>query len=264
MGEVVKYKILTLIEDRIFKYMILIFFIILNYEVFLNSGMLSDGSEKFNEILKYTLLINNYTITSTIFGLLIGIYVGSGFIGNDIMSGKIYIMILSFPKRWKYLLGVICGLAVVITGFVFLILLNYFVSTVVLNVSVNIYDLIQCFTYILVNMIVVMIVTAVASIFFSGKASLIVGIAQMAIFNIYTFEKIPFIDYSINISIKTRRILACIAPISNVSPPSIYNDGSLSRYIVTPILVNNMLLYQMIFIFFILIIGVIGFKYKEL
>lgn len=264
MLKVAKYKILTLIDDKLFKFIVVAFFIILNYEVFLNSGMLSDGSENFNQLLKYTLLINNFTITTTVFGLLIAIYVGSGLIGNDISSGKLYIMLTSFPKRWKYLLGNLLGLTIIIVALILLILFNYFVATTVLNVIINVPDLIECFIFMLINMLVIMSATAVTSIFLPGKTSLIVGIIELSIFNIYTFQSIPFLNYGLNININIRRILACFAPITNVSPPSIYSDGNLSRYIVEPIIIGNMVEYQVLFITVILILGIVTFKHKEL
>jgi ABC-type transport system involved in multi-copper enzyme maturation permease subunit len=264
MWKVAKYKILTLLDDKLFKVLVIAFFIILNYNVFLKSGILSDGSRDFNKILKYTLLINNFTIISTMFGQLVGMYIGSGLIGNDIYSGKLYIMLPSFPKRWKYLLGNLFGLIIIVTSFVLLILFNYFVSTTVLDVTVNYSDLLLCFTYIFTNIIVIMTVTAVSSIFIQGKASLVIGLIEMAIFEIYTYQKIPFLDYALNMNISTRRVLACLAPITNVTAPSIYSDGTLDRYMVTPLMINNMFIYQIVFIVLILIIGVISFKHKEL
>ncbi|KYH34426.1 hypothetical protein CLTEP_16590 [Clostridium tepidiprofundi DSM 19306] len=264
MWKVSKYKILTLLEDKLFKFILISFFIVLNYNVFISSGVLSAGSREFNQLLKYTLLINNFTIISTLYGQLVGIYIGTGLIGDDIPSGKLYIMITSFPKRWKYLLGNFLGLLLILLFFLLLILFNYFVCTTILDIVINYSDLVQCFLYIFMNMMVVMIVTAVSSIFILGKVSLIVGLIEMAIFNIYTFQKIPFFGYQLNLNINVRRILACIAPITNVSAPSIYNDGSLERYMVTPILINNMFIYQLIFIFLILILGIISFEYKEL
>lgn len=264
MWKVAKYKILTLLDDKLFKIIVISFFIILNYNVFLKSGILSDGSQDFNKILKYTLLINNFTITATVFGQLIAIYIGSGLIGNDISSGKLYIMITSFPKRWKYLLGDFLGLLIIVVLFVVLILFNYFVCTTVLDVSVNYTDLVQCFTYIFLNMLVIMTVTAVSSIFILGKTSLVIGIIEMGIYNIYTYQTIPFLNYPIIMDIDKRQLLACFAPMTNVASPSIYSDGTLARYMVKPLLVGNMVAYQIIFIFFIILIGIISFKHKEL
>lgn len=264
MRKVVKYKILTLLEDRLFKVIVIAFFIILNYNIFLKSGILADGSQDFNKLLKYTLLINNFNIVSIIFGQLIAVYIGSGLIGNDISSGKLYIMITSFPKRWKYLLGNFIGLLTVVVAFVLLILFNYSVATIALDIYVNFNDLIYCIASILLNMLVIMMLTAVSSIFILGKTSLVTGLIGMGLFNVYTYQYIPFINTPILLEMKIRRALACLAPISDVAAPSIYNDGSLDKYLVKPFLLDNMFIYQIVFIIMILMIGMISFKYKEL
>jgi ABC-type transport system involved in multi-copper enzyme maturation permease subunit len=226
--------------------------------------ILADGSKDFNKLLKYTLLINNFTIVSTIFGQLIAIYIGCGLIGNDIISGKLYIMITSFPKRWKYLLGNFIGLFLVVVTFVLLILLNYFVATFALDIYVNISDLVYCFASILLNMFVIMTLTAVSSIFIHGKTSLVVGLIGMVLFNIYTYQYIPFVNTPVLFDMKIRRALACLVPVSNVAAPSIYSDGSLDKYIVKPFLINNMYIYQVVFVIIVLIFGIAAFKHKEL
>lgn len=264
MWKVAKYKILTLLEDNIFKVIIVLFFIILNYNVFIKSGILSDGNSDFNKILKYTLLINNFNIISTVFGLIVSVYIGSGLIGNDIASGKLYIMLTSFPRRWKYLMGNLLGLLITVTTFVVFILFNYFVCTVVLEVAVNVSDLAQCFLHIFLNMLVIMTVTAISSIFILGRTNIIIGLAELGIFNIYTYQKIPFVDYPLILKIHTRQILACLAPITNVAAPSINSDGTLTRYTVAPLLFGNMVVYQMVFLMFVAFIGILAFKYKEL
>lgn len=264
VGKIVKYKIMSLLSDKIFLAMTIVFFLILNYEVLIYSGILSAGSRDFNGILKYMLLINNFITSSTLFGLLVAIYIGTGLIGKDVSSGQIYVMLLSYSKRWKYLIGNWIGLIIITILLIGFIILNYFAISLVLGIKTVYSDLFICFRGIFLDMVTIMTVTAVSSIFLNGISSSIVGIVGLTIFNIYSAFRIPFVNLPVVIGDVTRKLMVTFIPLLKIYAPSITDKGIINRYNIEPYIISNISLYQVVYITFLLILGSIFFKHKEL
>ncbi len=264
MRKIIKYKIITLFEDKIFNIVLLIYFIVLNYNIFINSGLFLAGSAEFNSKLKYTLLINNFIATTSMFGLLTAIYIGAGFIGKDIKSNQIYVILSSTSKRWAYFFGNWIGSIVVIFVFLSLIILNYICISAALGVMTYYIDFLTILIETVLNMIVIMTITAAASIFIEGYGSALVGFIALTIYNIHSACKIPFTNHFVNVDFNLRRLLVNISPIRSIYASSITSEGVIERFNVEPFLIHNFTAYQMLYIGILLIIGIFALGNREL
>ncbi len=264
MLKLFKYKMMNIFSDKFFLLLLGVYFLILNYTIFINSGILYIGSSSYNAVLKYTLLINNFTLTSSIFGLILSVYIGSGLIGKDISSGQIYVMLSTYPKKWKYLIGNWFGLIGSLLIVIILMLINYFAITLALDVKIVFSDLLFTFRDIFLNMAVILTITSVASIVLKGFKSFIVGLAGIVLFNLYSAQILPIINTQIMLSDTTRRLFANICPIAFSCAPSINNLGELTQYMVSPLLISNLTAYQIIYIGVILLLGIFMFNNIEI
>ncbi len=264
MKQAVKYRIVALMDDKFFMFITLLLFIVLNYNMFIDSGVLSLGDASFNSDIKSTLLINNFIIVCSIYALLTSVYIGMGVFGKDIESGQIYIMLTSFPKRYKYYWGNWIGLVIAIFLVLLLLILNFIMAALVLGVRNNINSVFLVFRNVFINMLVLMTLTFVSSIHLKGYKSAFVGILGLAVFNLYAFLKIPFAEVVIPISTKLRRVLAAFVPVVNISVPSIHNKLSAVYNDVIPLGITNKFIYQLLYITLLLILGQYMFKKKEI
>lgn len=265
MLKIIKYKILNIVEDNFFKILIVFFFLILNYNVFMKSGILSVGSREFNKSLKYALLVNNFLIFSNSFGLFISLYIGNGLIGKDISSGKLYITLVSCPSRTKYLIGNFVSLIIVIITFLVFIFCNYLICATLFDIEIMYHETLNCFLQLFVNMIVIMTITSIASLFMYGKTSLVAGIVALTLFEIYTFKCLPFLQYVFKLKLPIRRILACLCPMRNVSIITQYDLREIVQdTMIHPYIINNMTLYQLVYILVIATVGILYFRRKEI
>lgn len=265
MWKVAKYKILDITENRMIEVLVVLFFIILNVSIFSSRQDLTYGAREFNQAAKYLLLMDKVTSLSTILGLIISIFIGASFIGDDINSSKLHIMIVSFPKRWMYFFGCFLGVFIVMITLIVLTIINYCVVAIVLKIKINYGDLLYCFSQIFLDYMIIIVTTSVASIFLNETGGIIVGFIQLIIYNVYTFGIVPFINIGINLNMTPRKILACFAPLNSMSFSSIYGDGSIAREtFFTPYIIDNMNIYQIAFIIVVLLIGGVLFKKKQL
>lgn len=263
MWRIIKYKIRTLFENRFFIFIILAYFVILNYFVLQNSGILSIGSGEYNSDIKYMLMINNFILISLLLGLLLSSYIGNGLIGKDIESGQLYVLLYSFQKREKYILGNWLGLVIVLLSVLLFTLFNYLVIALCLDIKIVINDLLTCFKDIFLNMLVVLTVTSVSSIYIKGKSSIMFGLFALLIFTIYTTGRIPIIDLTISMGNAARNILAMLFPIRMTYVPSINDVEIVSKAIVDPLGIH-MSTYQVLYLISILFLGKKLFDIKEL
>lgn len=264
MKQSIKYRIVALMDDKFFIFITVLLFTILNYNVFIDSGVLSLGDSSFNGDIKSTLLINNFIIVCSVYALLTSVYIGMGIFGKDIESGQIYIMLTSFPKRYKYYWGNWIGLVITIILVLILLILNFIMAALVLGVQSNINDIFIVFRDVFTNMLVLMTLTFVSSIHLKGYKSAIVGILGLAVFNLYAFLKIPFVEAFISISTNSRRFLASLIPIVNITSPSMYNKLSSTYHDVIPFIISNKFIYQFLYIAVMLVVGQYMFKRKEI
>jgi Cu-processing system permease protein len=265
MGKVIKYKVLTLLEDKVLISIFIIFFLILNYHVFINSGLISEGSSDFNAMLKYALLLNNFIVVISLFGLIVAIYIGAGLIGKDISSGQIYILLSSFSNRINYFLGNWLGLTFVLLCFILLVFINFFSASVALGIKINYPDLGDFLKSTLFNLLVIMTITATFSIFMKGYNSILGGIVSLIIYNMYAFEKIPFLNYSVLIDMKIRKLMATLVPLSDMNSYSLQKSGyQRIAPLIEPYLIENITIYQIVFLLLLLLGCIILFNRKEL
>lgn len=264
MRKVIKFKLYSLATSKFISISTLILFLILNIQAVVNSGVLFSGGAEFNETLKYTLLLNNYTIVASFYGLLLSIIFGSSVIGPDVENGNIYILLSSYASRMKYYLGTyLAALLNMIVVQVFL-LINIFVLFHIFDVNYLISDVAICFLEILINSLVVLSVTSLFSVFLKGYKSAFVGLIGYSFYNLYFFNEIPFIniDFIFNIS-QYKDILFSFFPIIYVLVPSYTEFDVIEKATIHPILFTP-IIYQLLFSAVIILLGALCFKHKEL
>lgn len=264
MLKIIKYRLLSLMEDKIFVTFMVLFFMVLNYNVLVKSGLLSVGSGSFNEELKYALLINTFTIFTSLYGLIITIYMAHDIISRDIKSGQIYITLLSFSNRGLVILGQWLCLVGVVLCFLFLIIINFLSLSFALDITVNYYDVILAFKDIFLNMIVLITLTVVASIIFQNIFSFIVPLTGLVLFNVYTYSNIPFANQHISLSNTMKSFLATLIPIKDIAPPSLVGTKYTSFFYVETLLLENINTYQILYVLIVLILGIVVFSRKDL
>lgn len=264
MGKIIKYKLYVILGNKPFVVGFISYFVILNYFVLVNSGLLALGDESYNYALKYALLINNFIYVSSIFGILISVYIGTGLIGKDIPNKQIYLILSSVPKRWKYLVSNWLALMIVLAGIVVFMIINYFAVAIPLQIAPSMVDFLRVFSSMYLNFAVVMTATAMGSVVINGYGSAIIGLIQLVVFEIHTTLQVPLVNIYIEMSQTCRQFLVNIAPIRQTYDYSITSQGTINRYVTEPLLISNFGLYQIIFIFLLVIVGVVLFEKKEL
>lgn len=264
MNKAFKYKIYALLSDKKLIGITILYFIILNVQTIINSGILYQGSSSYNGILKYTLLINNFDIASIMFGMFVAIYIGTGLIGKDMETGQIYVILTASPKRHRYFMGNFLALLAVTACVVALMAVNFLLEAYALGIQVVASDLVRNLKDIMLNMTVIMTLTAVFSVFIKGYLSAFAGLAGLLLFNIYAYQKIPFIDESFNFgNVDIQNFLSNFCPVADVSAPSVVGHDVVAYYSRIPI-IPNFSIYQIVYIAVLLIIGNVIFERKEL
>lgn len=264
MSKVIKYKLNYLISNRLITVSIIILFLVLNFEAVINSGVLFSGGTSFNADIKYQLLLNNYIIVSSFYGLLLSVYLGASIVGPDIQTGNMYILLSSYPSRIKYFLGTYLAVVSFATVLQTLLLFNIMTLFVVYQVSFVWSDLLICFTQNYLNTVVVLSVTGLASIYIKGHGASVVGLLGYGFFNVYTYNELPFVKTTFIFDItKYKDILCNLFPITHILPPSYSYPEVIDYYRIQPI-IPNIYCYQVLYILFVLWLSCICFQHKEL
>jgi len=264
MGKVIKYKIYYLLSNKLTSAITFLLFIIMNFDALINSGVLLSGGSGFNSELKYELLLNNYVFTASIFGLLVGIYIGSSMIGPDIQTGNMYIILTSFPSRAKYFFGTFIAVVIYLIGVQLLLILNAYILLLVFNIPYLMSDLIYILLQIILNSTVALSLTGISSIYIKGHGSAMIGFLGYVVFNIYMYNVIPFFNMGFIFDLTQYRNIIChIFPITHVLAPSYTEQWIIDFYRLTPLTIN-IYIYQLLYIIGIVGIGALLFKRKEL
>lgn len=264
MMKVIKYKIFYLLSNKITSIITFLLFVIMNFDALINSGVLLSGGLGFNAELKYELLLNNYVFTASIFGLLVGIYIGSSMIGPDIQTGNMYVILTSFSSRTKYYFGTFLAVMMYMISVQLLLIINALVLLLVYNVPFLFGDLGSVFVQILLNSAVALSLTGIASIYIKGHGSAIVGLLGYVIFNVYMYNVIPFFNMEFIFDLTQYKNYIChIFPVTHVLVPSYTEEWVINFYKLNPITIN-IYVYQLIYILGIAWLGALLFKHKEL
>lgn len=268
MYKIVKYRILTILEDRYFFALFTLVFIITNYSIISPPfGMLGSSARN---LLSYAVLTNKFILHSLPYMIILSIYIGSGMIGKDIKSNQIYLFLSAFPNRVKYLTANWLGSLLILLAVAVSLIFDHLILSAALGITVNISDMLFVHGMILTSSVVLLSITAVFSIFIKGNASAVLGLLGLVNYNIYAFRKIILIGKEIELSDTVRRILFSITPIGNPFIPSLLGKilGADIYYTVDhnvlPFIVNNVMLYQLIYCAVVLLFGILIFKNKEI
>ena len=263
MLKVIKYRILTILEDKIVFVLLALAFIAINYTAIFASGLLRLGTGDYHGTVKYELLANSFAYGSFLSTIVLSIYLGMGLIGKDVQSNQIYLLLSVYSNRVKYIISNWISLALSIFTITCGFVLNLFSIGLVQNVSVNYSEILVMFTEILLNGIVVMTITSVFSILIKGNGSMLTGILSLVIYYLYAFEKILVTEVKVTIPHNVKQLLCNFAPISEPAARSLVELGLATKHLVLPYLINNLMLYQIIFCLIILAFGIAAFKYRD-
>lgn len=262
MWKVAKYKIYNIFENKRFLILMLIYIILFNYRI-LTCGVFTPEEYIPYAHFTYALLINNFHDILMGIGLVLTIYLGCNIVSDDVKTGRINIMLPSFPDRWKYLVGNYLGMIVILACIMLISIINYLILAVAIKIDISYSDLIIHTIKIFMNMITVLLVSSFITLLSNKKVGLLVAFLDLVIYNIYDIAIIPVINKSVNVTTGTRRILATIFPMTDIYPASIMAYEDVSYSIITPLLFGDMLLYQIFFIIVLTLVSVKVFKHKE-
>lgn len=261
---IMKFKFRQLFSNKWLTFLTVFIVFFMNYCAVVNSGVLFSGGGGYNETEKYTLLINNYSSVSSLYGLLLAVCLGAGTIGPDLLSGNIYVILSAYSSRYRYF--AVTAFSAWIYYFMVQILLtmNFCALLLIFDVTVIWPELVSLVLGTLLNATVVFVITSVCSIYLKGYQAVVAGLGAYAYYYICTFNTIPFVDEYLVINIvKYKNILCNFVPMKYLLIPSITDSEVLQIYETVP-LGGNMYLYQFVYIIAVLILGCILIEKKDI
>lgn len=244
-------------------YFTIFLFVFLNYNALVNSGVLLSGGAEFNGELKYTLLTNNFLSVSSLYGLILAVYMGAGMIGPDLVSGNIYVILTVLSDKWKYYLySYLSGL-----GLYFLTYLglcgNYMLLLQIFELPVRWQDFEYLFFGILLNAMVIYSVTALFSIFMKGYKSILAGLVGYSFFYVYTFNQIPFVNGVLSVPIsRFGNWLFLFFPMKHLLVPSVTDVMIIELYNHMPHYYQEGI-YQLVYCVITVCIGMVFIKRRN-
>jgi ABC-type transport system involved in multi-copper enzyme maturation permease subunit len=264
MNKVMKYKLNYLLSNKFLAIFIPILFVVLNFEIIINSGVLLSGGANFNSEIKYQLVLNNYIVVISFFGFLAAIFIGSSVLGPDIQTGNLYIILSIYPSRRKYYFGTFITCVIYLLAIQILLLINEMILIWIFDIQYLASDISFVFFQNLLNSIVALSLTSLASIYIKGHGSAFVGLLGYAFFSIYLFNIIPFINSNLVFDItQYKDILVHFFPIANICGLS-YTEAWVSELYNAVPLFGNMYLYQFFYIAILSCLSAILFSKKDL
>lgn len=264
MSKVIKYKLNYLLSNRFIVLSVMALFFVLNFEAIVNSGVLFSGDADFNADVKYQLLLNNYNLVASFWGLLLTMYLGASIVGPDIQTGNLYILLTSYPSRKKYFLGTYLAVLLFTTVLQFLLLGNIMLLFWVYRVHFVWSDVLVSFMQLYLNGTVVLTVTGLASVYLKGQGAVAVGLLGYGLFNVYAYNELPFVKMEFIFDVtRYKNILCHLFPITHLLPVSYTPPEVIEYYQLKPI-VPNIYGYQVLYILLVLVLGRWCFERKEL
>jgi len=267
MIRAIRAKLTAILADRWFLAIAITFVACLNYAVLLGSGLLQPRPETqaLNQVLRYTLLINNFHITCQTWGLLLPIFLGCRILADDRASGQLYVTLTGNPRRARFLLGNWMALVAATLLIMAVVVANYWTLALTLKIKTVLPDFLVVMGSILLNMLVLLTITAAAASAGTVVTGIIAGLGALTVFNLAAYQSVPFIaGGNIAMGYATRRLLATLAPIQFVYAPSVSHAASLARYVVVPYVIGNMFIWQGVFIGLVLGLSLAVFQRRDL
>lgn len=264
MIKAMKYKLSYLFSNKYILYGTIILIFLLNFNVIIQSGVLLSGGGLFNAEQKYPFLLNNYILIARGYGLLFAIFLGASTIGPDSNSGNLNIVLSAYPSRKKYFLGSIIVCYAYMLFILALMEVNIILLLYIFEIPFQWSDLAVCTIQLPLNSLVILVVTAVGSIFMKGLKSIVVGLVAYCYHYLYIFNSIPILETTSVIDItQYRHILCHLLPITYVYGHSYAIDSVIERARLKTIF-PSIELYQILYVVIILVIGCILFEKKDL
>lgn len=266
MNKVLKYKILHTLEDKKFIVLVLAYILMFNYEIIISSGVLTLGDEAFNALMKHDLLMNNFIIISLSFGLFVSIYLGMSIIGKDIEINQMYILLTNIHSRKQYIFISWFSMVIIMIGIHIIININLLCVELALGIKLNFAELLLANKEIILNILVLLSITAFFVIALEGYIGGIGGIFALIIYNIHTYENIPLFNIQVmNLPEPVKRIMFNLVPLKAVQLPSTIENGNAYLLdIPLPYIINNIELYQVVFVIIAVLLMIYVFEKKDL
>lgn len=247
MRKVMKFKFYNLLSNRLVFFLTILSILLLNFNAIFQSGILFSGGGEFNGEMKYTLLMNNYQVTASLFGIILAILIGTMLLGPDRQSGNIYVLLSAYPNRIKYFASILLTGLLYAGAVQILLLFNVLGLLFLFDVSILWADLAYVFVGIVLNSLVVLVINSIFSMFMKGMTSAVSGLAAYSFFSIYMFNEIPLVHLTFQTDVTRYKEYLChIVPITHVLVPSITEEGIQALYQCHSI-VGNMYFYQIIY-----------------
>lgn len=262
--KIMGYKTRLILSSNWFIYGTVFLICIFNFSALFNSGVLLSGGANINKFEKFELVMNNYNMVSSLYGLIFSICLGAAMIGPDVKSGNIYVVLSIVNSRKKYYTN--CVLVGLIQYFVIHSVITINCIIIMLSLSVNIIwsDIIYVCLGLYLNAIVYFMFTSVFSVVMKGYSSIIAGIIMYAYFSVYTYNKIPFVEGYIGFDISSHKnLLSIFFPARNLFLKSFSDISVIEQYTLNPLGINAPY-YQIIYCIIMFILGMYIFEKKNL
>ena len=262
--QIISFKLNAILAGKWITWLTVFLFFYVNYSALVSSGVLASGGADFNAVDKYTLISNNYSAVSSLYGLLLAILLGAGTIGPDCLSKNIYILLTSYPSRKRYYANSLLAswlyyfvVHVLVTG-------DYLLLLRIFKLTFPVSDTLNLFLGILLNSTVLLMISGMASIFWEGYRSAIAGVFAYAFYYMYTFNTIPFVNTMLGFDMnRYKNILFHLVPVQYVLTRSITDDIVLTYYHISAI-GGNAYLYQAIYCLLLLVLACFLFEHRDL
>ncbi len=267
MTRAIRAKLAAILSDRWFLALTVLFVANINFQVLVVSGLLQPRPEtqQLNQALRYALLINNFHSTCQSWGFLLPVFLGCRVLADDRASGQLYVTLTGNPRRARFLLGNWAALAGIVVLLMGIVVANYWALAFTLSIKTVVSDFTLVMGTTLMNMLVLLTITAAAASAGTVITGIIGGLGALTLFNLSAFETLPFMyGSSFYLSYPARRLLATVAPIRYVYPPSVEHLAGIERLIVPPYIIDNMLVWQLVFIGMVLAVSLVAFRWRDL
>ncbi len=264
MKKVIKYKLSYLLSNKIVIGGTVLLLLLLNFNVLIQSGVLISGGGIFNAEEKYRFLFNNYIFVARGYGLLFAIFLGASIIGPDAKNGTLNIILSAYPSRIKFFLGTLIPCFCYMLFALTLMSVNMLLILWILEIPFVWSDFIPCLIGFPLNSLVILSVTAIGSIFLTGFKSVAVGLGAYAYYNLYMFNQVPLLEFSLPFDVTAYRHVLChFFPIVRVVGESYATEELLELSQLNSFL-PSIELYQIVYVFVLLIVACFLFHKKDL
>lgn len=264
MGVPLKNKIKGYMSSKLLLFLILFYFLFINLQILYNADVFRGVDIYLNIQIKYGVLFNTIVLASSTIGAIIAIFLGSNILTGDEINGSIYIILNLNPNRKKYLMVSYLAIIIIILSVCLIAISNLILFMYLLKINIIFKDICFLFTNIFFNMLIISIISGLFSLLVNRNTGILFGIFSLFLFNIHSYNQIPFTNFSMDLSLNLRKLLFYISPLSDILAPSLDTNKEIYRLIPLYKSINYTNLYRLFYTLAVQCISIKIFKHKDI